>query len=559
MATTTADERSGWGFWRVLGLFVLIVLAVLVALYFYNPTELRRAGSDAMDHARTYKRTIVSDYNRFYQCMRGGGTTTVAAVQEGERPPAPMPRALTEGAASPIVVYPPYPEYPAYPAYPDMPVPTGQAAQGAPAPQGMPAGPGMTGMPSQSAASAPSYSGYQRAPGYPQPTAGPQDPSGTTAPGVGGPFGLGPQGATPSAERFQGPSGGYELPQPGMQRAPYPPGMRMPGPPGGNTWRARPAPPAFGPGSGSQIMAQPGPGMAPPSMGMPVRPMPPSPQPGPYYERPMGGTAPGSRAPYGMTSPAGPGPQSAPPAAWIPGSPPAASMPPTREMTMPPQRESPMAPPREIGSAGAHEMPTPNLPATPPPVGMIVIPGPSSTAPVPQSVPPAPQAAMPPAQPQASAPPPAPAEAAPAPRSGEPTGMPVSPMAAAPAAPIVAQAPQPPQTAFGAPEPAVDPQIVAARLAFGRQQIQDSIRTYREYINKHHDSAMAFGELGNVLLAAGRPQEAAQAFYEASARLIDMGQPGNVYLLLPVIEQHDPLLAAVITRRLAALPRAYYY
>jgi hypothetical protein len=187
---------------------------------------------------------------------------------------------------------------------------------------------------------------------------------------------------------------------------------------------------------------------------------------------------------------------------------------------------------------------------------MIVIPGPSSSAPVPHSVPPA-QAAAPIPQPAPQAPAfaPAPAEMQ-SPQPGQPAWAAAAPLA--PAVPATAQAPQPPQAAYGPSEPPLDPQIAAARQAYGRQQIQDSIRTYREYINTHHDSAMAFGELGNVLLAAGRPQEAAQAYYEASARLIDMGQPGNVYLLLPLIEQHDPLLAAVITRRLAALPRSYY-
>jgi Tetratricopeptide repeat len=106
-------------------------------------------------------------------------------------------------------------------------------------------------------------------------------------------------------------------------------------------------------------------------------------------------------------------------------------------------------------------------------------------------------------------------------------------------------------------KPPLDPQIVSARQAYARKQYQDAIGIYRAYISRHNDNASAFGELGNVLLAAGRPQEAAQAYYEASSRLIDVGQPGSVYLLLPHIEQQDPLLAAVLTRRLASLPRAY--
>jgi hypothetical protein len=235
-------------------------------------------------------------------------------------------------------------------------------------------------------------------------------------------------------------------------------------------------------------------------------------------------------------------------------------MPPMRQMPMPAQPESaPMPPMGEPGMAPPRDMGQAAAPAAQPPVGMIVIPGPSSSAPVPHSVPPA-QAAAPIPQPATQLPAFA---AAPSPAEMQAMAQPGQPAwaAAAPASsttPAMAQFPAPQQAAYGPSEPPLDPQIVAARHAFGRQQIQDSIRTYREYINSHHDSAMAFGELGNVLLAAGRPQEAAQAYYEASARLIDMGQPGNVYLLLPLIEQHDPLLAAVITRRLAALPRSYY-
>jgi len=258
MATTTADERSGWGFWRILGLFVLIVLAVLVALYFYSPTELKRVGNDAMDHARSYKRTIVSDYDRFYQCMRGGGATTVAAVEQVDRPSA-RPRSPEAG---PIVVYPPYPEYPAYPAYPDMPAGGGQDMPAGPSGQGMPPGADMGGMPPHAAAPGmQTYPGYPRAPDYPQPPTGPQGPSGAMYPGPAGamypgpagamypgPAGTmepGPQGAMPSPGRFQGP-GGYDMPPPGMQqRWPGMPGMRMPGPPGGRTWQAQPAPPSL--------------------------------------------------------------------------------------------------------------------------------------------------------------------------------------------------------------------------------------------------------------------------------------------------------------------------
>jgi len=139
------------------------------------------------------------------------------------------------------------------------------------------------------------------------------------------------------------------------------------------------------------------------------------------------------------------------------------------------------------------------------------------------------------------------------PMAGAMGGMP--PAAMAPQAQAYQPAPAAPPVAEQAP---LDPQIVAARQAYANRQYQDSIRVYRAYIARNDDDPSAFGELGNVLLAAGRPQEAAQAYYEASSRLIDFGQPGSVYLLLPQIEQNDPLLAAVLTRRLASLPRSIY-
>ncbi len=146
-----------------------------------------------------------------------------------------------------------------------------------------------------------------------------------------------------------------------------------------------------------------------------------------------------------------------------------------------------------------------------------------------------------------------PPQSAGAPMAGVMGGMP--PPAVAPQASAYQPAPAVPPPGESAQ---LDPQIVAARQAYANRQYQDSIRVYRGYLARNDDDPSAFGELGNVLLSAGRPQEAAQAYYEASSRLIDFGQPGSVYLLLPHIEQHDPLLAAVLTRRLASLPRSIY-
>jgi hypothetical protein len=146
-----------------------------------------------------------------------------------------------------------------------------------------------------------------------------------------------------------------------------------------------------------------------------------------------------------------------------------------------------------------------------------------------------------------------------APGGGSDPGV-VAVIPATPTMPITSMMPPPGDAAPVLPGEAgqVDPQIAAARQAAANQQHQDAIRIYRGYISRNASDPSAFGELGNVLLSAGRPQEAAQAYYEASSRLIDVGQPGTVYLLLPHIEQHDPLLGAVLMRRLASLPRSIY-
>ncbi|MGB0128897.1 MAG: hypothetical protein WBP72_14760, partial [Rhodocyclaceae bacterium] len=108
----------------------------------------------------------------------------------------------------------------------------------------------------------------------------------------------------------------------------------------------------------------------------------------------------------------------------------------------------------------------------------------------------------------------------------------------------------------GAPAAAADPMLSSGRQASGGQRFQEALSSYRTLIAKGDDSPTVYGEMGNVLLAAGRQQEAAQAYYEASTRLIEMGQPGSVYLMLSYIETYDPLLGAILNRRLASLPRS---
>jgi hypothetical protein len=135
-----------------------------------------------------------------------------------------------------------------------------------------------------------------------------------------------------------------------------------------------------------------------------------------------------------------------------------------------------------------------------------------------------------------------------------------APAATAPYAPATGYAPQrapvQPAPSVGVVGSEMNPLVATARQAYSSQRYQDAINSYRTLIAKGDDSPAVYGELGNVLLAAGRPQEAAQAYYEASSRLIDKGQPASVYLLLSHIETYDPLLGAILNRRLASLPRS---
>ncbi|MGB0129684.1 MAG: hypothetical protein WBP72_18730, partial [Rhodocyclaceae bacterium] len=68
--TTPSEKRAPRFHWRVFGVFLFLVIAGLVVAYLYS-VEARNASEDALGRAISYKRTIVADYSRFYQCMQG--------------------------------------------------------------------------------------------------------------------------------------------------------------------------------------------------------------------------------------------------------------------------------------------------------------------------------------------------------------------------------------------------------------------------------------------------------------------------------------------------------
>ncbi len=484
MSESARESRPQFGFLSVVGLFFLAVLAVLVGLYFYN-ADIRQAGDGALDHARAYKRTIASDYARFYECMRGEAPASAQTTK------AESVRSASAASTAPVVVYPPYPDYPTYPAYPDAG--SGSAAAMPPA-GGMPA-PGQYG-PMGPASGSPEYAPSAMIGGPPAVAtqAGPN-----AQPGPSMQAGPSPMQADPS---MPGPSG--QQPEPAMQSTPSMVPSMEPGP-------VMQAGPMVPPGPSMQG----GPGM-PPNQGM-------QPGPGMYAGRSMPPGYPPSAAWQGQRMP----PSGLPPSGMT------APMPYGQGPSMPPQSS-------QAGEPAMAGGPMPMYGGPQYQSGQVRNP--------PGAMPPPPWARYGYGMPGG----------APGSAGGAPAAPTVIP--ATPTMPMTSMMPPPAEAAPVLPSDAgqVDPQIAAARQAAANQQHQDAIRIYRGYISRNASDPSAFGELGNVLLSAGRAQEAAQAYYEASSRLIDVGQPGTVYLLLPHIEQHDPLLGAVLMRRLASLPRSIY-
>lgn len=680
--THSAPRRGSFG--RVVGLFLLVVIAALVGLYFYS-LEARRAGDEAIGQARSYKRTIVADYKRFYECMRSGGaagsgTTTASAgtakAEGAATPPGPFSGNVPEKAATPppagvpptaaaaapagmmadapsgasgevitpegpaqpvapgpsassdstppagLVVYPPYPDYPVYPQAADQPAahnfgapeapspghypPPPQAearAHGGPAYDARPAhpnspeivpapvavqppiadqsagvtqtpsagmnlpqqawpqqlGPGMQGgaepqsiaaLPAQGAERAPGNYPYRPAPNWQAPRApsygaygyrgtspaqGPQPPVTNRAYSYSDYGGYPyyqrapayPQRAYPDQPQAASRPGAAMQPEQAAQQRMQPqtqPAQGMPPWQGTQAWQAAPPWQGIQPGQGTQPPWQ---GMQRPYAGM--RPGVGT-QPVPAAMQPQAGRdgnlqyGPGSQAQYA------PATQYAPTADWQ--APPGTAYSASQELT-------PNAPPSVRYD---------QLTASPPPGGPVMQ---GAAAPRQDQFPPA----QVPGAMAGGAPPSS--YGASAPQQWAPSS---APPATAPYAPATGYAPQraplQPVPPVGAVSSEMNPLVASARQAYSSQRYQDAINSYRTLIAKGDDSPAVYGELGNVLLAAGRPQEAAQAYYEASSRLIDKGQPASVYLLLSHIETYDPLLGAILNRRLASLPRS---
>ncbi len=91
------------------------------------------------------------------------------------------------------------------------------------------------------------------------------------------------------------------------------------------------------------------------------------------------------------------------------------------------------------------------------------------------------------------------------------------------------------------------------RAALARGDVNQSISLYQELLKKEPDDAEAHGELGNVLLKAGRLQEASQSYYDAALRLARAGDGERARALEPIIRRNAPQLADRLENELKAL------
>jgi tetratricopeptide (TPR) repeat protein len=131
--------------------------------------------------------------------------------------------------------------------------------------------------------------------------------------------------------------------------------------------------------------------------------------------------------------------------------------------------------------------------------------------------------------------------------------------AAEPAAPTAMANTDESSTAQAAAEPendqaaAANPQLDLlnqARIAFQSGKADESIKLYEELRELNPDDPNVYGELGNVLYAQGKWQQAGEAYYEAASRLLDKGQGGQVQYLYRIIQGLDQESAEKLRSRL---------
>jgi outer membrane biosynthesis protein TonB len=128
----------------------------------------------------------------------------------------------------------------------------------------------------------------------------------------------------------------------------------------------------------------------------------------------------------------------------------------------------------------------------------------------------------------------------PAPQMRPPVQQPIPPQ---PAATPMVQAPAPlakdETQQAGQPAKTTRELWISAREEYHRGNIEASINNYKEVIANSSDNFDAYGELGNVYLNSGNTREAANAYFEAAAILVKMGQIRRASSLLPMLGRLD--------------------
>lgn len=94
--------------------------------------------------------------------------------------------------------------------------------------------------------------------------------------------------------------------------------------------------------------------------------------------------------------------------------------------------------------------------------------------------------------------------------------------------------------------------IADAREAFAHGDMDRAITNYNDYIKNNATNADVRGELGNLYYLTGRPNEAAEAYYEAAQLLLKEHDFERVASLLPIIAETKPMLANELSQKLRA-------
>jgi tetratricopeptide (TPR) repeat protein len=94
--------------------------------------------------------------------------------------------------------------------------------------------------------------------------------------------------------------------------------------------------------------------------------------------------------------------------------------------------------------------------------------------------------------------------------------------------------------------------IAGAREAFAQGNMDRAINDYNDFIKKNAGNADVRGELGNVYYLTGRPEEAAEAYYDAAQLLLKEHDFERVAAVIPIIAETKPMMADELSLKLRA-------